>query len=105
MDRLLNYDVEIAFAAEPISFEGMATRPVFEEQLVLVAPDSFPPINDIDALSPVQQKEKVMIDEVLKRFARTDNLGKPKARYICFFFNQSVMRSTPRSSGHVISIR
>ena len=38
--------------------------------------DSFPPINDINALSPVQQKEKAMIDEVLKRFARTD-IGGP----------------------------
>jgi DNA-binding transcriptional LysR family regulator len=32
-DRLLNRDIEIAFVAEPISFESLESRPVFEEQL------------------------------------------------------------------------
>ena len=34
--------------------------------------DSFPPIENFDELSAQQEIEKAMIDEVLKRFARTD---------------------------------
>ncbi len=51
MDRLLNYDVEIAFAAEPVSFETISTQPVFEETLVLVAPRSFPPLENTSEIS------------------------------------------------------
>jgi DNA-binding transcriptional LysR family regulator len=40
--RLLTYDIEAAFIAEPVPFEQIGTHPVFEEQLVLVAPKSFP---------------------------------------------------------------
>ncbi len=43
--RLLNHDIEIAFVAEPVSFDRLRTRSVFEESLVLVAPPSFPPLN------------------------------------------------------------
>jgi hypothetical protein len=38
--------------------------------------DSFPPITDFTALSADQQQEKAMIEEVLKRFARTDVGGR-----------------------------
>ncbi len=51
MDRLLNYDVEIAFAAEPVSFETISTQPVFEEELVLVTPQSFPPLENTSEIS------------------------------------------------------
>jgi DNA-binding transcriptional LysR family regulator len=51
MDRLLNYDVEIAFLAEPVSFERISTEPVFEERLILVAPKSFPPIENTRQIS------------------------------------------------------
>ena len=34
--------------------------------------DSFPPIADLTALSADQKMEKAMIEDVLKRFARTD---------------------------------
>ena len=51
MDRLLNYDVEIAFAAEPVSFETISTQPVFEEELVLVVPQSFPPLENTSEIS------------------------------------------------------
>ena len=34
--------------------------------------DSFPHIEGFDALTAEQKKEKTMIEEVLKRFARTD---------------------------------
>lgn len=51
MDRLLNYDIEIAFAAEPVSFARLETRPVFEERLILVAPKSFPPLADTNEIS------------------------------------------------------
>ena len=51
VDRLLNYDVEIAFAAEPVSFETISTQAVFEEELVLVAPQSFPPLENTSEIS------------------------------------------------------
>ncbi len=51
MDRLLNYDIEISFVAEPVSFDRVSTQPVFEEQLILVAPKSFPPIENARDIS------------------------------------------------------
>ena len=51
VDRLLNYDVEIAFVAEPVSFETIGTQPVFEEELVLVVPQSFPPLENTSEIS------------------------------------------------------
>ena len=51
MDRLLNHDIEIAFAAEPVSFETITTQPVFEEELVLVAPRPFPPLENTNEIS------------------------------------------------------
>lgn len=51
MERLLNYDIEIAFAAEPVSFETISTQTVFEEELVLVAPHSFPPLDKTSEIS------------------------------------------------------
>ncbi len=44
MDRLQNFDIDVAFVAEPVSYDWVATTPVFEEKLVLVAPNSFPPL-------------------------------------------------------------
>jgi DNA-binding transcriptional LysR family regulator len=46
LDRLMKYDVEIAFVAEPVSFAQVRTQPVFVEQLILVAPKFFPPLED-----------------------------------------------------------
>lgn len=51
LDRLLDYDVEIAFVAEPVSYERISTQPVFEEKLVLIAPKSFPPIENTREIS------------------------------------------------------
>jgi len=51
MDRLSSYDIEIAFVAEPVSFERISTEPVFEERLVLVAPKSFPPFKNTGDIS------------------------------------------------------
>ncbi len=51
MDRLLSFDVEIIFVAEPVSFESINTQPVFEEELVLVAPASFPPLENTSEIS------------------------------------------------------
>ncbi|MGI9414834.1 MAG: LysR substrate-binding domain-containing protein [Hyphomicrobiales bacterium] len=51
IDRLQSHDVDVAFIAEPLAFENIATRPVFEEKLVLVAPKSFPPIDRPDEIS------------------------------------------------------
>ena len=51
LDRLLNHDVEIAFVAEPVSFKAIRTQPVFEEELVLVVPQSFPPLENTREIS------------------------------------------------------
>ena len=51
IERLGNHDIEIAFLAEPVSFEGIETLPVFEEKLVLVAPASFPPLENTREIS------------------------------------------------------
>lgn len=51
ISRLRNYDIDIAFCAEPISFDWALTQPVFEEQLILVAPQSFPPLENTREIS------------------------------------------------------
>lgn len=51
VDRLLSYDVEIAFLAEPVSFKTIQTQPVFMEELVLVTPMSFPPVENASEMS------------------------------------------------------
>jgi len=44
--RLLNSEIDAAFIAEPLMVDGVAAEPVFEEQLMLVAPSSFPSLRD-----------------------------------------------------------
>jgi DNA-binding transcriptional LysR family regulator len=51
VERLLSGDVEAAFVAEPVTDSRIETRPVFVEQLVLVAPRSFPSLEDTAAIS------------------------------------------------------
>jgi DNA-binding transcriptional LysR family regulator len=51
IDRLSRHDIEIAFVAEPVSFEAISTQAVFEEKLVLVAPRSFPPLENTREIS------------------------------------------------------
>ncbi len=51
MRRLQDHDIDIAFCAEPVSFAWAASRQVFEERLVLVAPQSFPPLERTDEIS------------------------------------------------------
>jgi DNA-binding transcriptional LysR family regulator len=51
MQRLRDRDIDVAFAAEPISFEAIETQAVFEEDLVLVTPQSFPPIENTREIS------------------------------------------------------
>ncbi|MCZ6861963.1 MAG: LysR substrate-binding domain-containing protein [Alphaproteobacteria bacterium] len=51
MERLLNYDIEIAFVAEPVSFDRVNTLPIFEERLILIAPKSFPPLANTREIS------------------------------------------------------
>lgn len=50
-ERLQAYDIEVAFIAEPVSFDWVSTAPVFVEELVLIAPQSFPPLDDISEIS------------------------------------------------------
>jgi DNA-binding transcriptional LysR family regulator len=47
VERLMNADIEIAFTAEPVSAPWARSIPVFEEELVLLAPQSFPPLDDV----------------------------------------------------------
>lgn len=51
MSRLQNYDIDIAFCAEPVSFDWVSTQPVFEEKLILVAPQAFPALENINEIS------------------------------------------------------
>lgn len=51
VDRLHNFDIEVAFIAEPVSHDWISAQPVFEEKLVLVAPKSFPPIENSSEIS------------------------------------------------------
>lgn len=51
MDRLLEYDIEAALVAEPVSLDGVMTDPVFEEELVLVTPMTFPPLDNTSEIS------------------------------------------------------
>ena len=44
LERLLEYNVEIAFVAAPVSHHKLKTEVAFAEELVLVLPASFPPI-------------------------------------------------------------
>lgn len=51
INRLQSYDVEAAFIAEPVDIEKLEAVPVFEEELVLITPESFPPLEDAAAIS------------------------------------------------------
>ncbi len=51
LDRLLEYEIEVAFVAGPVSHVALDTVPVFSEELVLVSPESFPPITRIDEMT------------------------------------------------------
>ena len=51
LERLLAYEIDVAFVAEPVSFDRLETLPVFEECLILVAPKSFPPLSHSDEIS------------------------------------------------------
>lgn len=49
--RLGDHEIEAALLAEPVSGEHLVTQAVFEEQLMLVAPRSFPALDDVAAIS------------------------------------------------------
>lgn len=49
--KLANHEIDVAFVAEPVTAEGVDTRPVFEEALVLLAPASFPPLESTAEIS------------------------------------------------------
>lgn len=51
IDGLLAYDYEAVFVAEPVAFERIVTQPVFEERLILIAPKSFPQLDNSHAIS------------------------------------------------------
>ena len=48
--RLLANEIDAAFLAEPLTISGIRSVPVFEEQLILVAPSSFPAINRVEEI-------------------------------------------------------
>lgn len=51
LERLLEFEIEVAFVAAPVAHHALHTRPVFSEELVLVVPQSFPPITHAEAIS------------------------------------------------------
>lgn len=42
LDRLLDFEIEVAFVAGPVAHVALNTKAVFSEELVLVMPPSFP---------------------------------------------------------------
>jgi len=44
--KLLGREIDVAFVAEPVGHEDLVSEPVFEEALLLVAPESFGPLED-----------------------------------------------------------
>jgi DNA-binding transcriptional LysR family regulator len=42
--RVLNFEIEAAFVAEPFSARNLESHPAFNEELVLIAPKSYPKI-------------------------------------------------------------
>ena len=44
LGKVANYEVEAAFVAEPFTANDLEAEPVFNEELVLIAPKSFPKI-------------------------------------------------------------
>lgn len=51
MERLRNYDVEVAFTAEPVTADWVCSMPVFEERLVLVTPAGFPAPGEVTGMN------------------------------------------------------
>ncbi|MGI9422046.1 MAG: LysR family transcriptional regulator [Hyphomicrobiaceae bacterium] len=49
--RLMSNEIDVAFIAEPVVVEGLQAVSVFEEQLLLVAPVSFPALRRSDEIS------------------------------------------------------
>ncbi|UUX50603.1 LysR family transcriptional regulator [Nisaea acidiphila] len=49
--KLLGREIDVGFVAEPVRHEDLVSEPVFEEALVLVAPESFGPLDDPGDLS------------------------------------------------------
>ncbi|MES2937243.1 MAG: LysR substrate-binding domain-containing protein [Pseudomonadota bacterium] len=44
VQRVANFEIEAAFVSEPFTAPGLATRKVFEEELVLITPKELPPV-------------------------------------------------------------
>ncbi len=51
LNRLQKYEIDIALLAEPVTDETLQTLPVFEEELVLVTPTSYPLLDDFSLLN------------------------------------------------------
>lgn len=51
VDRLLAFEIEVALVAAPVSHVALRTEPVFSEELVLVVPQSFPPMDRPEEVS------------------------------------------------------
>jgi DNA-binding transcriptional LysR family regulator len=51
IERLIAFDVDVAFIAEPVAHERIENLPVFEEELALVVPRSFPPLDNVKEIS------------------------------------------------------
>lgn len=51
LERLLDYEIEVGLIAGPVSHVAIETLPVFSEQLVLVSPESFPPLTRVDEMT------------------------------------------------------
>lgn len=48
--RVMNFDLETAFVSEPFTAPGLESKPVFDEQLVLVTSKAIPKVSDPEDL-------------------------------------------------------
>jgi len=51
LEKLNNHELDAVFVAEPVAFKNLSTQPVFKENLVVVAPKTFPELDAIEEIS------------------------------------------------------
>jgi DNA-binding transcriptional LysR family regulator len=89
--RLAEHDVDVAFVAEPVDMPDICSRPVFQEELVLIAPASYPEIRD-----PAQFSGRTMI---------AFETGCAYRRYLQAWMNENaIMPSSILSLGSYLAI-
>ena len=77
INRLNERSIDAAFIAEPVTIDGIRSQPVFEEQLILVAPASFPALRDrldVSGRTIVAFEEGCAYRRYLQHWLRDENI-------------------------------